>query len=327
MKLLVLGGTKFLGRHVVAEALALGHDVTMFNRGHTNPSLFPEAERLRGDRDDDLGALVGREWDAVIDPSGYVPRIVRQSAELLRDAVGRYVFVSTVNVYADYCRSFSEANPLAELADPTSEDVGVDYGPLKAACEQVLDSIYGDRVSHIRAGLIVGPHDWTWRFTYWPMRIREGGDVLVPDVPERRVQFIDVRDVSKWALRLAEADISGPFNTTGPAESLTMGEFVGRLAGALGASCRFHWLDSQTLVDEGVTPWTELPLWLPGEEWDGLLEADVSRALANGLTHRPLEQTSRDVLAWTQTSEAALPMLSRAREAELLHRYADVAAA
>src|SRR2546423_2541188 len=214
MNLLVLGGTVFLGRHVVAEALAAGHEVTTFTRGQTNPELFPEAEHLHGDRDGNLQALAGREWDGVIDTSGYVPRVVRQAGELLCDAVERYVFVSSISVYADFGSPIDEASPTGVLEDPDTEDVEASYGPLKAACERTLDELYGDRATHVRAGLIVGPHDPTNRFTYWPVRIADGGDVLVPDVPERLVQFVDARDLARWMIKLVPSGPGGPMNAT-----------------------------------------------------------------------------------------------------------------
>lgn len=318
MKLLVLGGTVFLGRHVVAEALAAGHEVTTFTRGRTNPELFPEAEHLHGDRDGNVDALAGREWDGVIDTSGYVPRAVRQSGELLRDAVGRYVFVSSISVYADFSAPIDESSPTAELEDPGSEDVQEHYGALKAACERTLDELYGDRVTHVRAGLIAGPHDPTNRFTYWPVRIAEGGDVLVPDVPERLVQFVDARDLAGWLITLAADGPGGAMNATGPAEPTTMKDVVERIAAALGVRCRWHWVDSETLVAAGVEPWMELPLWLPGPEYAGLLQADTRRALAAGLTFRPIEKTAVDTLAWAKSAGEQRPTLTRRREQELL---------
>jgi nucleoside-diphosphate-sugar epimerase len=314
MQLLVLGGTKFLGRHVVDAALARGDEVTIFTRGQTNPELYPEVEHLTGDRDGNLGALQGLEWDAVVDTSGYVPRIVRQAAELLRDSVGRYVFVSTVSVYADFSRPVDESTPTAELADPATEDVQDHYGALKAACERVLDDVYGDRVTHVRAGLIVGPHDPTDRFTYWPRRLAEGGDVLAPGDPAEPVQFVDARDLAAWMLELAGRGPGGPLNATGPAARITMRQALERMGGDV----TLHWVDDQTLLDEGVGPWMELPLWMPGPEWAGLLDVDISRALAAGLTFRPLEETARDTLAWSLEAGEQRPTLTRERERELL---------
>jgi 2'-hydroxyisoflavone reductase len=317
MQLLVLGGTKFLGRHVVEAALARGDEVTIFTRGQTNPDLFPEVERLRGDRDGDLGALAGRSWDAVIDPSCYVPRIARQSGELLRDSVDRYVFVSTVSVYGDFSKPIDERTPVDELEDPATEVVEEHYGALKAACERVFDELYGDRVTHVRAGLIVGPHDPTERFTYWPRRLAEGGDVLAPGDPDAPMQFVDARDLAAWMLTLAGGGPGGPMNATGPAERLTMREALERMDGDV----TLHWVDEQTLLDEGVGPWMELPLWMPGAEWAGLMEVDVSRAIAAGLRFRPLEETARDTLAWSLEAGEQRETLSRDREREILQAH------
>jgi nucleoside-diphosphate-sugar epimerase len=228
-------------------------------------------------------------------------------------------------VYADHSRPYSEASPLAELEDPDIEDVWPNYGALKAACERVLDDIYDDRATHVRAGLIVGPFDPTNRFTYWPVCLAEGGDVLVPDVPERLVQFIDARDLARWMLTLALQGPGGPMNATGPARPTTMENVVTRIGSDLGTDCRFHWIDSALLVTEGVSPWGELPLWLPGAEYEGLLQADVRRALAAGLTPRPLEETARDTLAWVRTAGEQRPTLTRDREKELLQKYAGSA--
>ena len=318
MKLLVLGGTKFLGRHVVDAALGARHDVTIFTRGRTNAGLYPEAEHLVGDRDGGLDALAGRAWDGVVDTSGYVPRVVRQSAELLRDAVERYVFVSSVSVYADFSRPISEETPVAELEEPESEDVEADYGALKAACERVVEGVFGERGTNVRAGLIVGPHDPTDRFTYWPRRLAERGDVLAPGSPDAPVQFVDARDLAAWLLRLAEHGPGGAFNATGPAEPLTLGDLLERATAALGSDASLVWTDEQRIVDAGVQPWTELPLWIPGDDYAGMEQADASRARAAGLVFRPLEETVRDTLAWSLDAGEQRSTLTREREAEIL---------
>ena len=318
MKLLVLGGTVFLGRHVVDAALADGHDVTIFTRGKTNADLFPEVEHLTGDRDGDLGALAGRVWDGVVDTSGYVPRVVRQSAELLHGAVGRYVFVSSISVYADPSRPIDESSPVAELEDPASEDVQADYGALKAACERVVESIFGERGANARAGLIVGPYDPTDRFTYWPRRLAEGGDVLAPGDPSAPVQFVDARDLAAWLVRVAEHGPGGVFNATGPAEPLTLGALLDEANDAVGAGARLVWTDEQRLVDADVQPWMELPLWLPGDEYSGMLQADNRRAIDAGLTFRPVRETVLDTLAWSREAGEQRPTLTREKERELL---------
>jgi 2'-hydroxyisoflavone reductase len=302
MKLLVLGGTKFLGRQAVAHALEQGHEVTTFTRGQTNPELFPEAEHLTGDRDGGLDALQGREWDGVIDTSGYVPRIVRQSAEVLRDAVQRYVFVSTISVY-------SEPD---ELEDPATESIQEHYGALKRACERVVEAVYGDRGTCVRAGLIAGPNDPTDRFTYWPRRLAAGGDVLAPGVAEQPVQVIDVRDLAAWLVQLAVAGPGGTFDATGPQS--TLGEMLDRLRGA----ATLHWVDGARVLDAGVTPWTELPFWLPDKEAWPLMQRDSSAAVAAGLVCRPLEETARDTVEWDRTVPGDRPTLTREKEAEIL---------
>jgi 2'-hydroxyisoflavone reductase len=318
MKILVLGGTKFLGRHVVDAALARGDEVTIFTRGQTNSGLYPGVEHLTGDRDGKLGALAGRSWDGVVDTSGYVPRVVRQSAELLRDSVERYVFVSSISAYGDPSVPLTETSPLAELEDPLTEEVESSYGALKAACEHVLEEVFGDRGSSVRAGLIAGPYDPTERFTYWPRRIAEGGEVLAPGDPDAPVQFIDARDLAAFLLVLATRGPGGPLNATGPAEPLTMRDALERIRGGVGAACTFTWVDDETLLAAEVGPWMELPLWLPGAEYSGMLQADISRALAAGLTFRPLEETARDTLAWSLEAGEQRETLSRERERRLL---------
>jgi len=314
MKLLILGGTKFLGRHAVDAALAAGHDVTIFTRGQTNPDLYPEVERLTGNRDGELGALAGRRWNGVVDTSGYVPRIVRQSAELLRDAVGRYVFVSSISVYDDFSRPIDESSPVAQLEDPATEEITEHYGALKAACENVIDEVYGDRGANVRAGLIVGPYDPTDRFTYWPRRIAAGGDVLGPGDPDAPVQFVDARDLAAWLVTLALEGPGGTFNATGPAERLTFRELLDRATQATGSDASVVWVDEQTVIDAGIEGWSELPLWLPGDEYAGMAQADTKRARAAGLAFRPLEETVVDTLAWDRTVEGDRPTLTREKE-------------
>ncbi len=318
MKLLVLGGTKFLGRHAVDAALADGHEVTIFTRGQTSPELFPEVEHLRGDRDGKLGSLAGRTWDGVVDTSGYVPRIVRQSAELLRDAVARYVFVSSISVYGDFSDPITEATPIAELDDPDTEEILESYGALKAACERVVEEVYGDRSARIRAGLIVGPYDPTDRFTYWPRRIAAGGEVLGPGDPDAPVQFVDARDLAAWLVQLALRGPGGVFNATGPAERLTFEELLDRARTAIGSDANVVWTDEQRVLDAGVQPWTELPLWLPGTDYAGMARADISRAVDAGLRFRPVEETILDTLAWDRSVPGDRPTLSDEKERAIL---------
>ncbi|HLY95433.1 MAG TPA: NAD-dependent epimerase/dehydratase family protein [Gaiellaceae bacterium] len=315
MRLLVLGGTKFLGRGVVDAALAAGHDVTLFNRGQTNPDLYPNVEKLRGDLTGDLDALRGREWDAAVDlDPTQLPRHTRRRAEALVDSVVHYVFVSTISVYSDTSQPIHEGSPLFDPPDPEPDEFDAEqYGGLKAGSERAVLDVFGDRASIARAGLIVGPHDPTDRFTYWPRRLAEGGDVLAPGSPSQRVQLIDARDLGAFLVRLAETRTGGIFNATGPAEPLTLGETLERSGGG-----NLVWVGDQTLLDAGVGPWMELPLWLPGDEHAGILQADISRALAAGITFRPLEETARDTLAWSLEAGEQRPTLTREKETEIL---------
>ena len=337
MRILVLGGTKFLGRAVVEEALARGHEVTLFNRGETNPELFPEVEKLRGNRDGDLAALEGREWDAVVDPSGYVPRVVRASAELLADLVGHYVFVSSISVYGDFSELVSEEEtPLIRLDDSSDERLEGDrYGGFKALCEHVVAEVFPGRSARVRAGLIVGPHDPTGRFTYWPMRVARGGEVLAPGRKGRQVQFVDVRDLASWLVDLGENGTAGAFNATGPVPTVTMGELLETCRAVSGIDARFTWVDEPFLREHEVGEWMELPLWMAetgDPAWRRFLEVDVSRAVETGLSFRSLSETVRDTLEWALvTSEPGAPLasglelgeagLKPEREAELLAEW------
>jgi 2'-hydroxyisoflavone reductase len=320
VRLLVIGGTKFLGRAAVDEALARGHEVTLFNRGETNPGLFPDVEHVRGDRTADLSALSGRNWDAVLDPSGYVPDVVRASAEFLADAVEHYVFISSISAYADFSGAVTEDAPTKELgelpADRMLEDYS-NYGPLKALSEQVVREVYAERATVVRPGLIVGPHDPTGRFTYWPHRIARGGDVAVPAPAEERVQFIDVRDLAAWLLDLCERRHGGTFNATG--EGVTWAELVEACLEVTGSDAKFVWIDGQFLVDQGVEEWMGLPMWIRDPEWVGMHMADVTKAIAAGLTFRPLEETVRATLDLAETTDEA--GLAPEREAEVLQAW------
>jgi 2'-hydroxyisoflavone reductase len=309
MRLLVLGGTKFLGRAVVEAALERGHEVTLFNRGRTNAGLYPEVERLRGDRDGDLSALEGRSWDAVVDTSGYVPRVVRASVELLQARAEHYTFVSSISVYEGPDR-------LIELDDSATEDVQQHYGGLKALCERVVEKGFPARSASVRAGLIVGPHDPTGRFTYWPHRLARGGEVLAPGPPERAVQLVDVRDLAAWMLGLGEQRVAGTFDATG---STTMEKVLQACLRVTESDATITWVDDAFLAEAGVGEWMELPLWLVSPEHRHLVEVDASRAVTAGLSFRPLEETVRATV-----SDAALVEgvgLTPEREAELLAEW------
>jgi 2'-hydroxyisoflavone reductase len=318
VRLLVLGGTQFLGRHVVEAALARGHDVTLFNRGQTRPELHPGVERLAGDRDGGLEALHGRRWEALVDTSGYVPRVVRESAKL--HVADRYLFVSTISVYADVSRpGVDEDAPLARLEQETEDYRSQAYGPLKALCEQAVRDEYADRATVVRPGLIVGPWDPTGRFTYWPVRIAEGGDVLAPEPRDAPVQVIDGRDLAAFCLDLLENDAGGTFNATG--EPTTMERVLEECRRVSGSDARFVWAPAAWLVEQGVQEWMELPLWLASPEYAGHSLIDASRAVAAGLAFRPLRETIADTLAWHRAGDAPDDPpagMDRARERDLL---------
>ncbi|MFN8542338.1 MAG: hypothetical protein U0232_33275 [Thermomicrobiales bacterium] len=327
MKLLILGGTVFLGRHIVEYALKRGHEVTIFTRGQRNPDLFPEVERVRGNRDGDLGLLDGGRWDAVIDTSGYFPRVVRASAEFLADKADRYIFISTISVFSDYSKvGMAEDGPIGTIADPTIEEItGESYGPLKALCEQAVEEAFPGRALIIRPGLIVGPYDQSDRFTYWPSRLARGGEVLVPRSLDREIQIVDVRDLAGWAVRMAEERATGVFNATGPDRSLTMGELFDAGRAVAGSDATPVVVAEDFLLERNVGPWMEVPLWMPDKpEMAGFFAIDCSSAFAAGLTFRPLAETVRDTLAWDRTRPADAPRragLAPEREAELLAEW------
>ncbi|MBN1287914.1 MAG: epimerase [Anaerolineae bacterium] len=322
MKLLVIGGTRFLGLHTVQAALAREHEVTLFNRGRSNPDIFPDIEKLTGDRDGGLDVLRGRTWDAVIDTCGYVPRVVRASAELLADAVEHYTFVSTLSVYTDWTvPGIDESAELATMEDETVEEVtGETYGPLKVLCEQAVETAMPGRALVVRAGLIVGPNDVSDRFTYWPARVARGGEVLAPEGPDYRVQFIDARDLGAWMVRMTEARKAGAYNATGPDYELTLGEVLATCKDVAGSDAVFTWADKDFLAEHEVQPWTELPLWIPGE----VQAVDCSKAIAAGLSFRPLAATVRDTLEWDRTRPADAERragLAPAKETEVLEMW------
>ncbi len=305
MKILILGGTMFLGRWLVEAALQRGHEVTLFNRGKTNPDLFPQVGKITGDRSQSVAALEGRRWEAVIDTSGYVPRIVRMAVEQLKDQVDHYTFISSISAYKDMSQPGTDENaPVATLEDESTETVtGDTYGALKALCEQTVQQVMPGRALVIRPGLIVGPHDPTDRFTYWPVRVARGGDVLAPGRPERQIQIIDVRDLAEWNIRMIEGKQVGVYNATGPLPELTMGGLLETCRQVSGAQAEIHWVDEGFLLDQHVEPWMQLPVWVPEiqPEYGGFMAADISRAVEAGLTFRPLASTVRDTLEWART--------------------------
>lgn len=312
MKLLILGGTMFLGRHLVDAGLAQGHEITLFNRGVNNANAYPEVEKLRGDRSEDLSTLQGRSWDAVIDTCGYLPSQVRASAELLADSVQHYTYISSLSVYPKFSPAgVDETTPVPELAkdqaaalskiktlNPAlSEKLRALYGPLKVLCERAAEEAMPGRVLIIRPGLIVGPWDYHESFTTWVRRIDKGGEVLAPGRPNRPVQLIDARDLAEWIIRMVEARQVSDYNATGPDYGLTLQQLLKECVVSCGSDAKLVWVDDQFLLDASATR-TELPIWHPDPRTYGLASVNCGKALASGLSFRPLGETISDTLAW-----------------------------
>ena len=305
MKLLMIGGTRFVGRHIVEAALARGDSVTLFNRGRTGAAP-PGVEFRQGDRNGDLAALAEGRWDAVVDTCGYLPAEVAHMAQMLRGRVGCYLFISSVSVYASTSTPSREESPLGTIADPDTTTVdGRTYGPLKALCEAQVERGFPGAALVLRPGLIVGPHDPTQRYTYWPARLAraaEGDTVLAPGTPNAPVQWIDVRDLAAFALRCIHSGARGHFNVVSEGGRFTFGELLAACA-ACGASAgvkvRFEWCDIAALQAQGVEPWSDLPLAVPADdEHRAFMLTDASRAIGAGLASRPLARTVADTLAW-----------------------------
>jgi len=300
LRLLVLGGTRFIGPHFVEAALAHGHQVTLFNRGRTNPGRVPNVEVLHGDRNGQLDALNGRQWDAVLDTSAFVPRIVQLSAELLAPSVSHYVYVSSISVYASFAKPNEENSPLGKIADETIEKVDENtYGPLKALCEQMVERVMPGRTTILRPGLIVGPDDNTDRFTYWPARVARGGEVMAPGTRADEIQVIDVRDLAAFALRCIEQRIFGPYNLVSPPDTFTMGGLLDACVAAAKSDARVTWLPASFLAQQRIEGWSDMPVWVDavGEE-AAFAMTSAERALAAGLKVRSLPDTVRDTLVW-----------------------------
>jgi 2'-hydroxyisoflavone reductase len=297
LEILFLGGTGFLGPHTVRAAVERGHTVTLFNRGKTAPDLFPDLETINGDRNtDDIGRLRGRAFDAVIDTSAYFPRSVRMAVDALDAGTPHYVLISTISVYASWSApGMDESAPLQKIADPTIEEIRqpATYGALKALCEEAANERLPGRVTVIRPGFIVGPGDETDRFTYWPVRIARGGEVLAPGTGEDFVQFVDVRDLADWIVHCAEQDVVGTFNAHHRAGELTMQRWFDACRAVLNETARLTWVSEAFLEREGIRPQIDLPIWLPGG-----MALSAERAHANGLRLRPLRETVSDTYAW-----------------------------
>ena len=326
LRILILGGTTFIGPAQVNYARTRGHTVTLFNRGRTNPHLFPEVEKLRGDRDNDIEALKGRDWDVVIDNHPWMPRWVRMTAELLKDHAQQYVFVSSISVYADNSIiDQDETGQVVVLEDPTIEELrGGTYGGLKALCEQEAQKAFPGRACIVRPGLIVGPGDRSDRFTYWPVRIDRGGEVLAPGSGSDYTQIIDARDLGEWMIRMVEGQHSGVYNATGPIRPLQMAEMLYGIKAVTSKDVWFTWVDAEFLQEHEVYPWSRMPAWIPPTDgMEGFSRYSIARAVEKGLTFRPLAVTARDTIDWHYTrpqeqQENLRAGISAEREAEVL---------
>ncbi|WP_316571300.1 SDR family oxidoreductase [Neobacillus sp. YIM B06451] len=318
MKILVLGGSRFLGKAFVEEALKQNHEITLFNRGNHN--TFTDVEVIIGDRFGDLSGLKGRYWDTVLDTSGYVPSTVRRSTELLGGQAGQYTFISSISVYKDWSKeNMDESAPVLEIAPEKADELSSGatgplmeyYGEFKALCEREAERNMPGRVLNVRAGLLVGPDDYSDRFTYWINRVARGGRVLAPGSPKRKIQFIDIRDLGKWLLLMMENKAAGTYNATGPESPLEMGALLETIQAVSGSNAEIKWVDETFLLERKVAPWTEMPLWLPETNGDSVNTAkggfsfNIDKALRSGLLFSPVEKTVRDTLTWDLTRNCA----------------------
>jgi 2'-hydroxyisoflavone reductase len=308
MRLLVLGGTVFLGDAIVRDALARGWRVTTFSRGRSGEALAG-AETLRGDRSEpaELDRLRGRSWDGVIDTSGFIPAVVGRSARLLAEQVPVYAFVSSISVYPDALAE--SVNEQARTYDCPSDATGGEYGELKAGCERAVTEIYGDRVLLPRPGLILGPRENIGRLPWWLRRIAAGGDVLAPGRPQRPLQYVDVRDLAAWLLNAIRDGLTGPVNLVSEPGHATMGELLEACLRCTGSNAQLRWTPEELLVQYFIEPWTELPCWVPelAPTMLGHLAAGVERAMATGLRCRPVTETVEDTWAWLQAGGVPVP--------------------
>ena len=331
IRILILGGTTFIGPHQIKYALDRGHEVSIFTRGETEPPFFHDyferVEHLIGDRDNDLSALEGREWDAVIDNSASIPRWVSMTTELLRDHVDRYLFVSSISAYADFATiGIDENYPVGQLSAPDVESMR-EYGPMKARCEAINTEVFGENAINVRPGLIIGPGDNTDRWTYWPVRVARGGEVLAPNSPADPVQNIDARDLSEWIVRLVETPgHGGTYNATSDVQQF--GTMLEKIRDGLGSDANFTWVSAEFMAEHEVRPWGHMTNWVPAEgETIGMSQVSVAAAIEAGLTFRPIGDTARDTVEWWNSlpeERRAEPSagLPAEKEAEVLAAWA-----
>ena len=304
MNILILGGTGFIGPHMVREALRRGHSVSLFNRGKTNNTLFPDLDLYAGDRDGGLDVLKGIKWDAVIDNSGYVPRHVADSARLLKPLARHYVFVSSISAYASFATPLDENSPVGKLDDESVEEVtGETYGPLKALCEKRAAAEFGaDNLTVLRPTYICGPGDKTDRFSYWPVRTLRGGDMIWPGSRADYAQIIDVRDFADFTIDCAEQRIAGTYNTVTPARSYTMGDLHDDCLAVTATDMNAVWMSGDFLDEQKLLEGREIPIWAPPDgEYAAIALVNGEKAAAAGLRNRPVRETARDTIVWWNT--------------------------
>lgn len=325
MKILILGGTVFLGKQLVRFALERNHEVCLFNRGIHNPDIFPEVEKIKGDRGGSLNELKGRIFDVVIDTSGHIPKDVERSAKILSGGSGNYVFVSSISAYKNFNEfGITENSETNVLTNGDADKMTIEnYGALKVMCENEVMKAFKEKSLIVRPGLIVGDSDWSDRFTYWIHRVNKGGDVLAPDSKEERIQIIDVKDLAEWIVKMAEENKSGIYNATGPDYALTWSKFLDTCLEVTNSGANINWVSEEFLLKEEVQPWTEIPLWVPGEE-QGVNNVSISKALEAGLTFRSLADTLADTLRFDKSRGDDYELrsgLKPAKEAELLKKW------
>ncbi|MDQ3636323.1 MAG: NAD-dependent epimerase/dehydratase family protein [Acidobacteriota bacterium] len=336
MKILIIGGTKFSGRHLVKSALKNNHEVTIFHRGKHPSGDLGNVEEILGDRNFDLEKLKNRTWDAVVDMCGYLPQWVESSANALKDSVGKYVFISSVSVYdevaeANYDESaklnkltYEQEKRFAEIdekGDFNAADLGEMYGALKVLCEEEVQKTFTENHLIIRPGLIVGEYDFTDRFTYWVMRVGRGGEVLAPANPDAPVQFIDAKDLAEWIIKLIENDEKGIYNAVNKPFEITFGNLLKTIKEVSGSNAEFTWVSEEFMDENNVAPWSEMPLHLP-ESLEFMRTANVDKALAKGLKIRALSETIRETLDWRKTQDEEMKAgISAEREKKLLEKW------
>jgi 2'-hydroxyisoflavone reductase len=335
MKFLILGGTRFLGRHLINSALNDNHEVTIFTRGREKIDLNPEVEQLAGDRKNNLEALKGRTWDRVIDTSGYVPWDVESSAKLLADNIKHYTFISSMSVYSDSERpNINEATPVSTITKEELKEVKATespdtimeyYGALKYLCEEAAKKTMSGRVLNIRPGLIVGQYDPTNRFTYWVDRVSKGGEVLCPGRADKTVQLIHASDLAEWVIKASKNELIGEYNATGPDYNLTMEKLLEKCREVCSSNASLTWVNEDFLFDTNVQYWSHMPLWIPDRlNNPGFLAADISKALKEGLSFKPLVETILDTLSWAESQPKDYSLkagITIEREKELLELW------